>query len=250
MIPFFDANCVVGRRPSLPPGAIWKADDIIKEMRRLDIEGALAVHASAIESDILGGNARITELCEQHDEFEPCYVILPHHTGEMPGGDKLIRYLEKGGARAVRMYPAKHCYKAGLTWCGATYATLAEAGIPLLMDSQSNQVTWSEVDEIMTAHPLLKLILTRVNYRTERILFPLLAKHPGLRVEIELYLQYRGIADICSRFGADRLIYGSGMPVFSAAAAMALVLLAEVEDSEKRKIAKDNLLDLLSGGVI
>ena len=206
----------------------------------------MAVHATAVESDILGGNAKMTQICAHHSELHPCYVIVPHHTGEMSSGDKLVHYLQAGGARAVRMYPLKHCYKAGLTWCGAMYAVLAESGFPLLMDSESGQISWSEVDEVMTAYPALKLILTRVNYRTERILFPLLAKHPTLRVETELYLHYRGIAYICSAFGAHRLIYGSGMPVYSAAAAMALVLYADVAASVKRKIAGENLLNLLS----
>ena len=102
-----------------------------------------------------------------------------------------------------------------------------------------------EVDEIMTAHPSLKLVLTRVCWGKERVLYPLLAKHPGLRIETEIYLYYPGFADICTRFGADRLIYGSGLPVYSGAAAMALILYADVDESLKRKIAKENLLNIL-----
>jgi len=74
----------------------------LEEMERVGIGRALATHASAIETDIMGGNGRTSELAAQHPRFEACYVVVPHHTGEMPGGDALVRYLEDGGARAAR----------------------------------------------------------------------------------------------------------------------------------------------------
>lgn len=249
MISFFDANCIVGRRSAPVAGTLHTPDDILEEMARLGIDGALATHASAIETDIMGGNARMSELATREPRFEPCYVIVPHHTGEMPAGDTLVRYLEDGGARAARMYPVQHRYPADETWCGATYATLAEAEIPLLVDSRSGQITWQQVDEIMTAHPTLKLLLIRVNYRTERTLYPLLTKHLNLRIETELYLQYRGIADITSRFGAERFIFGTGMPVYSAGGAMSLILYAEISGDEKQRIASENLREILWNGV-
>lgn len=246
MISFFDANCIVGRRSAPLPDALRDPDDILDEMDRVGIDGALATHASAIETDILGGNAEMSEIAARQGRFQPCYVIVPHHTGEMPRGDALVRYLETGRARTARMYPQHHRYEAGQTWCGQTYATLAEAAVPLLIDH--DQITMREIDEVMTANPTLKLVIVRMNYRRERWLYPLFEKHANLRIETEVYLQYRGIADICARFGADRLIFGSGMPAYSAGGAMSLVLYAEVSDAQKQQIASGNLLDILWGG--
>ncbi|MFH0963469.1 MAG: amidohydrolase family protein [Planctomycetota bacterium] len=248
MISFFDANCVVGRGAAPLPGAILEPEEILAEMDRVGIERALATHALATATDILGGNDRISQIAARHRRFDPCYVIVPHHNGEMPEGDALVRYLEEGGARAARMCPAQHRYPAGETWCGRTYATLAEAGIPVLIESRTNQITWGEVDEVMTAHPTLTLVLLRVNWRTERTVFALLAKHPNLKIETELYLPHRGIADITQRFGARRLIFGSGMPVYSAGAAMALILYAEIADADKQRIASTNLGEILRKG--
>ena len=248
MISFFDANCTVGRRSAPVMGTLHEPGDVLEEMARVGIDRALATHASAIETDIMGGNARMSELAAQHPRFEACYVVVPHHTGETPGGDALVRYLEDGRARAARMYPVHHGYVADQTWCGATFATLAEAGVPLLIESRSDQITWQQADEVMTAHPTLKLVLLRVNYRKERTVYPLLAKHPNLKIETELYLQYRGIAEISSKFGAGRFVFGAGMPVYSAGGAMSLILYAEIGDKEKQRIASENLREILWRG--
>jgi len=117
-----------------------------------------------------------------------------------------------------------------------------------LIESVTNQITWQQADEVMTAHPTLKLVLLRVNYRKERTVYPLLAKHPNLRIETELYLQYRGIADITSRFGPGRFVFGTGMPVYSAGGAMSLILYAEIGDEEKQRIASENLREILWRG--
>lgn len=248
MISFFDSNCIVGRRRAPMTGTPFEPQDILQEMDRVGIDRALATHASAIETDIMGGNAQMSELAARHAHLVPCYVIVPHHTGEMPGGDALVRHLADGGARAVRMYPVLHEYPADETWCGETYATLAEAGVPLLIESVTNQITWTQIDDVMSAHPTLKLVLLRANYRKERSFYPLLAKHPNLRIETELYLQYRGIADISSRFGAGRFIFGTGMPVYSAGGAMSLILYAKIAENQKQRIASGNLQEILWKG--
>ena len=243
LIPFFDANCMIGRRVAPRPETNLTTEQMVEEMARLGIGRALAVHAYAKEYDPRTGNERATEACLKLSTLIPCYVLLPEQTGEMPGGDALIRYLADGGARAARLYPKEHSYGLGETWCGGLFGTLEEAGAPVLIDF--DQASWLELDGALTAHPDLNLIVVRTGYRVDRWVYPMLRRHRGLRLETENYVPHGALEAVTERFGAERLVFGSGMPVWDAGGAMSHVLYADVDEGAKRKIAGGNLEGLL-----
>ena len=56
---------------------------------------------------------------------------------------------------------------------------------------------------------------------------------------------HNGIKEICSRYGAERVIFGSGAPENSVAAAVSLVRYSDISDEEEELIASGNLLKLL-----
>ena len=101
---------MIGRRTAPRPENNLSVEEVLDELRRAGIDGALTVHAYAREYDPRIGNEKLSEVCAVHREFTPCYVVLPEHTCEIPGGDALLRYLEEGGAEAVKLYPKKPKY--------------------------------------------------------------------------------------------------------------------------------------------
>jgi len=240
---FFDCNVVVGRRTVPRPENNLTLEEILEALEHAGIAEALVYHADAREYDPRVGNAQATEICRAHPTLSPAYVVLPHHTGEMPGGEALLEYLHCGGARAVRLFPRDHNYGLGPTWCGELFGTLAAAGVPVLLDL--DQTSWPEVDEILSAHPGLHLILLRVGYRIDRWVYPLLEKHPGLHLETAFYELHRAIEAVTERFGPERLIFGSGLPVWDAGGAITPILYADISDEAKRLIAGETLRRLL-----
>jgi len=240
---FFDCNCTVGRRSTPRPENDLSPEEILAELEYAGVSDALTIHAHAREYDPRIGNDRISEIAAQHPEFVPCYVALPHHTGELPGGDALLRYLADGGARAVRLFPKDHNYGLGETWCGELFSTLEEAGVPVLVAVE--QTDWREVGEILAAHPGLKLLLLRVGYRINRWVYPLLEKYPGLRLEPALYPLHGGIDAVVEKFGAERLVFGTGLPLWDAGASIAQIHYAGVDPASRRRIAGENLQEML-----
>jgi predicted TIM-barrel fold metal-dependent hydrolase len=240
---FLDCNVTVGRRSAPRPENDLSPGEILAELEYAGISAALAIHAHAREYDPRIGNERMSEVSARHPEFLPCYVLLPHHTREFPAGDALLHYLEEGGARAVRLFPKEHSYCLGETWCGALFSTLAEAGVPVLLDV--DQTDWPELDQVMAAHPRMNLLLLRVGYRIDRWIYPLLERYPGLRLEPSLYPLHGGIEAAVERFGAERIVFGTGMPVWDAGAPVAQLRYARIGPENRRKIAVDNLRSLL-----
>jgi predicted TIM-barrel fold metal-dependent hydrolase len=239
----FDCNVTVGSRTISRPENDLSPEQILAEFDHAGVSAGLAFHGHARDYAPRIGNERISALAAQHSRFLPCYVLLPHHTGEFPTGDALLRYLEDGGARAVRLFPNEHNFGLGETWCGDLYSTLEEAGVPLLLDFE--QTSWQEVDEILSAHPALNLLLLRVGYRIDRWVHALLDQHPGLRLEPALYPLYCGIETIAEKYGADRLIFGSGLPEWDAGSAISHLQYARIDDEARCSIAGENLKSIL-----
>jgi predicted TIM-barrel fold metal-dependent hydrolase len=238
-----DCNLTVGRRSAPRPENDLSDEQLLAELDYAGISGGLAYHALAREYDPKLGNQHLTELAVALPRLMPCFVVLPHQTGEFPAGDRLLRYLEVGGARAVRLFPKDHVYGLGETWCGDLFATLEEAGVPVLIDL--DQTDWHELDEVLGAHPRLDLLLLRVGYRIDRWAYPLLDQHPGLRLETAFYPLHGGIESVVERFGAERLVFGTGLPLWDAGAAISHLLYAGVDTEARTRIAAGNLEALL-----
>jgi len=145
--------------------------------------------------------------------------------------------------RAVRLFPKEHSWRLGESSAGELLDALARERIPTLLEL--DQTDWDEVDALCAAHPDLPLVVLRPNYRMARCLYPLFERHPKLRIEFSLYQVHRGIEDICGRFGADRLVFGSGLPFFSPGGPVAMVTYAELSERDRQAMAGGTLLRLL-----
>ena len=104
-IPFIDVNCMIGRRAFREPGSIYKTEDFLREMDYHHIAGALVHHAFSVELDQpYGNNALMGECAKSEKRLFPCWVILPHHVGEMPPPEQLVAEMLRQNVRAARIY--------------------------------------------------------------------------------------------------------------------------------------------------
>ena len=130
---FFDSNCYVGRARCKFHGSFHSVDGLIESMRRYGIDRALVYHAVAREHHPATGNARLLEEIGGRPELVPSWVVLPHHTGEFPEPDALMREMAEHEIRAVRMFPAvaEQNYSMAEWSCGALLSALERHQVPL-----------------------------------------------------------------------------------------------------------------------
>lgn len=238
---FFDCNCQIGRFGAPAPGLALTPEALEGELQHFGIARALCYHALAKEYSPAEGNRALLE--DRRPWLEPCWVAMPHHTGELPAPQELLRQMHEADVRAVRLFPKEHNWRLREWAAGELLAVLAEARIATLLDA--DQTDWDEVDAICAAHPGLPLILLRPNYRAARFLYPLFERHANLRIEFSLYQVHRGIEEICQRFGAERLVFGSALPTFSPGGPVAMVTYADVNERDKEAMAGGTLARLL-----
>lgn len=247
-ISYFDCSCNIGRRGIVNPGSFYKTEDLVGQMQKLDIKQALVYHALAREYNAVEGNDLLMTEIRQFPCLSPIWVVMPHHTGEFYESYKLSQLLKEKNIKAVRMFPGinDHNYNIAEWNCGELLNMLEQNRIALLLGL--DQVSWNEIHDLCLAHPELKIILTDVTYRIDRNLYPLLKRFKNLYIETFGYKVNFGIEEITRLFGAGRLIFGSGMPAYSGAAAIAMISYAQISNDDKMKIARKNLEDMLGGG--
>ncbi|MBQ8004651.1 MAG: amidohydrolase family protein, partial [Oscillospiraceae bacterium] len=130
--------------------------------------------------------------------------------------------------------------------CGELFTALEEHQIPLLLPLSRVGGDFNAVHNIMKEHKELRVILTGVGYTTMRDVYPLLAMFPNLYISTSVYRGFEGIEDTVERFGANRLVFGSGMPSVSGASSVALLTYARISDEDKALIGSGNIKRLLS----
>lgn len=256
MLKFFDCNASIGQWKHPRFGAFATPDELEQVLDYLQVERAIVFHVHAQEGHAPIGNAMLMQELAGHPRLLPSWVLLPHFTGEMPAPKTLVAQMLDQGVRLARLFPGSNGHGFSLApWCAdPLLAELANHRIPVMIDftlGRRDFPDWNVVYNLCQRHPALPILLTGAGIgRASRSFFPLLQACPNLHVELSRYTSFRTVDAICERFGARRLIYGSGLPLVAAGVALTTVTHALVSDEEKALIASGNLERLLAEIVV
>jgi len=242
---FFDCNCSVGRVAHPCLSDISDAAGLRREMDRAGIEEALVFHTMARDAGPPLGNSLLMEAIRDVEGLHPVWVVLPHHTGEIPPPRELLKDMEEKGVRAVRIYPTKDYHSFSLAeWsCGELFGALEDARVPLMLDIEI--VWWEAIQTILSNHPRLPVIATNVSYRHNRFVYPLFEKYDNIHVETSRYYGAGTFEDVVGRYGAGRILFGTNMPQYTGTAAVSMLTYAEIPPEAKEAIAGGTLRSLL-----
>lgn len=253
---FFDCNAAIGRWKHPPFGGYTTADELEAVLDYMQVERAIVYHAFAQEGHAPIGNAMLIEELAGHPRLLPSWVLLPPHTGEMPAPVVLIKEMLQRGVRLARLFPGAGGHGFSLApWCaGPLLDVLAEHRVPVVIDftlGRRDSPDWALIHGLCQRYPSLPIVLTGSGIgRASRSLFPLLEACANLHLELSRYTAFRTVDGICERFGARRLIYGSGLPRVAAGVAITTVTHALIGDEDKALIASGNLERLLAEVVV
>ncbi|NPV08748.1 MAG: amidohydrolase family protein [Anaerolineae bacterium] len=254
-LPFFDINGAIGEPVySAATGQFAgyrSASDLLAEMDRCGVERSLVCHWEALKVHPASGNARLIEEAGGHERLLPCWVVLPHYTGEMSRPADLLSRMRTLGVRAVRLVP--HLFGFSLDdWCsGELLAVLEKEHILTIVEA-----TPAELAFLCERFPRLPLAGTDTNLRQ---MYPLLARYSNLYLSLEGASHPEMVEDVCRRFGPGRLLFGSQRqaPVFPTGdvvyepgawrlgPSLATVAYARVSRKAKEALAGNTLATLL-----
>jgi predicted TIM-barrel fold metal-dependent hydrolase len=244
-IRFFDCNASVGRTGYPHLLDIPDAAGLEREMEIAGIEEALVYHLAARDAHPPLGNALLEKEIAGRANLYPVWVVLPHHTGEMPYPDELIGRMREKNVKAVRLYPSRAQQGFSVAeWCaGQLLDALDAARLPLLLDIEI--VSWEEVFDLLKRYTRLPLVVANCSYRHNRFLYPLWERFDNLFVETSRFVGGGSVEDVVRRFGPGRLLFGTNMPQYTGTAVVARITYADIAWEDKEAIASGNLRRLL-----
>lgn len=246
----FDANCCLGTsnlaQSSLPLSSV----ELLAEMDRYGISDALVYHAWAECYSASVGNDKLFNEVSLFPRLHACCVMMPGPPPLTKDRPLAIDDMVLAGARAARLFVRAHRLSLSGWSIDDLLGKLNDRHIPLFLDF--GRTHWAEdvtdydaIYRICHQFRELPIILVREGIGSTRLLYPLLEKFDNLRLEISYYQVPRGLEEICRRFGATHLLFGTGLPSYCAGAPITMLLCADLSIQDKRAIAGGNLRQLL-----
>lgn len=246
---YIDSCASIGMNGPTDARVPWKTSSLLADMEHAGIHGALVWHWLAREYAPTYGNDVLMEEVSQSDRLLPCWVVVPHHAGEMAPGPEVVAEMQERGVRAAKMFPRRHGYRFCEETCGLLFEALEAASIPLLIDvgryGDDQQATLAEVSEVCARHPGLPVLLQKARWEDTRDVLALMAAHANTTVEFSSFQVHYGMEFLAAQIGAERLLLGTEWPFKSPGAARSFVDYCELSDADKALVAGGNLARLL-----
>ncbi len=251
MLKFLDCNAAVGRWKHPRPGGYENAIELEAILDYLQVEQAIVYHAQAQETHAPLGNSWLLDELAGHPRLLPSWLLMPHHTGEMPEPDILLEQMSRKGVRVARLLPGLKGHRFSMEeWCaGPLLQALESQRIPTLVDFmffRRDDPDWKLLADLSGRYPNLPIILTGWAGLASRTFYALCKACPNLYLDTSRYALFRGMEAFCEKVGARQLIYGSGLPFIAPGVAMTTITHAEISQEEKALIAAGNLERLLA----
>jgi predicted TIM-barrel fold metal-dependent hydrolase len=235
---FFDVGITLGR-PAVPKYRLVDDARAMKgELAEFGITGGLVQHVLGAEAGPQRGNDALSDELAGVEGFHMAWAVMPHWTGEFPAPDELARSMKARGAKAVVMYPTTQGFGLGATACGALFEMLSETRVPVMLPVA--EAALPVIEDIARRHPKLRIVAMGVAHPMTRVLYPVLAACPEVRFEISGFMLHRGIEEVCAKFGAKRMLFGTRYPLYNPGCAVMAVNYAEIADDAKEAIAHGN----------
>ena len=244
---FFDCNCCIGRSPVVFPGSFYSAEELIARMSDYGINSSLVYYSIARDHFPAEGNPLLMKAIDKYENLYPMWVVMPHHTGEFPSPNELEMQLKTQNVKAVRIFPSsdRHNYSLKSYSAGPLLEMLQHTSIPLFVDI--DEIGWDNIDTLLKTYPDLPVVLCNTGYRSDRYIYPLMATYKNLYFETSRYLSHLGVEALCRKVGSDRILFGTGMPLYTGAGAVFYINKLMLDESDKHNIASLNLKRLLDG---
>lgn len=243
-IPLFDVQCgfggmTPGSRETLPPTVL------LSEMDNVDIGQALVrILPAMLEIDIPWSNARLYAACAEHPRLVACPIVVPNGARDSGTETSQVDDAIRHGAGAVVIRPRMD-YWSLAPWCSnSLFHALAERRLPVIC--LIADLSYDDIATLAGRYPELPLIVAGADYRSQRILLPLLEAFPSVHLSLgSNCIQQRGIEQCVQVLGAERILFGTGYPEVDMAGTVSHLMYAEISEEEKCLIGAENLKRLI-----
>lgn len=218
-------------------------------------------------TDIVGlkfGNERLPrQLSEARLDLKGVWALSPlcagsagsagsaGYAGDVPKPQDLPCEMKKHNVAALYINPGAHRFLPCPSVMGDYYAMAEEKHIPVMLNTWYDGLTVSDIDGIMASFPRLVCILSLAeSWPVMRKVYPFFEHYENLVLDTAYQWDDCGVEDIVRRYGAHRLVFGSGFPNLYMGGMLAYIRCAEISDEAKTAIFSGNLEGIMKKAVL
>ena len=242
---FFDSNIWLGPPQGVPLAEELAPGQLGDVCEGRHITGGLVSHWYGKTLSAQDGNAALTQALDgRNDPFVAAWTALPLFPKEAEPVPRSGAFPD--GVGAVRIFPRSHNFPLS-HWCvGSLCEWLCQQRTPLLI--WHTELDWDSLHRLASDFPALPIIVEtqtqKILYHT-RPLFALMRDCRNVHVELSNFAGQGFIEYAAREFGAERLVFGSFLPMNDPFVPMGMVLDARIAEQDKALIAGGNLRRLL-----
>ncbi|HOK55888.1 MAG TPA: amidohydrolase family protein [bacterium] len=241
-IEFFDVNVWFGNLKDDIKKISVSLKRISEKLDELNIKKAIVYHISQRDVHPEFGNEILIKEIADKEKFYGIITLLPFQTDEIKKID--FKDLKNKKIVGFNFFPKKHNYILDKITFGDFLSELEYKNFPVFFDLLSGfSVDYRDVYSILNNFPKLTCILCNLGiWNTNRFTWPLIEKCPNVYLESSLLsLQEGGIEETVKKYGAERIVFGSGFPERYFEASILQLVHAEINEKDKEKIAHKNI---------
>jgi len=242
----FDANIWLGRPGYFPLAEELHIINLTNVLKKYSIHGALVSHWGGVTMSAQDCNQALIDV--QNDLPENVYTIwtglplFPREQDPLPGFGKPDSHL-----RGVRLFPKSHNYSLTQWVVGELCEWCIAYNVPLFF--WHVEIEWNPLYRLAQQYPDLHIIIEsqwqKILYHN-RNLYSLMKAHNNVYIETSNFVGQDFITHAVRTFGAERLIFGSFLPVNDPFTSIGMILDADISEKEKILIAGENIKRLIN----
>jgi len=215
-------------------------DGLIETMDRLGIEKACISDFLSIGPDYRRGNDRVAHAVRRYPTRFVGYVAVnPNYPDDME--NELERCFREPGMKGIKLHCDLHSYPID----GDNYRPALEfansRSLPVLIHGYGDRRT---LEGILRRYPDARIIAAHVGAwdgRSSNPAIELAKDYENLYLDLASSIAYRGAFEkMVERVGADRILYGSDMPMLDPGYQLGRVVRSGIPKEQMRMILSDN----------
>ena len=113
------------------------------------------------------------------------------------------------------------------------------------LSSPPPAASYEDIENICRSFPDLPVVLLDPHYNSQQAVITLAQRHKNFYFSIPVYGLFRELENTAALIGADRMLFGTDMPVQDPSLGLGMILYAALNERDKRLIAAGNLTRLL-----
>jgi predicted TIM-barrel fold metal-dependent hydrolase len=197
------------------------------------------------------GNADTARIVQEHASRLIGFLTVSPTDG--PQAVEQLRTCHAQGLKGLRLFPQHHLYRLDDDPVLAQIlATAQELGLPvlipvrLIMNWGMPTLDVREIGNIAGRYRHVRFIIGGVNYGEVRDALGVMRRNDNVSLETSCLQIHEGVATFVRQVGAERVYFGSGLPLQYPGPGLAKIQNAEISDDAKERILGGNARQLLA----